>query len=105
MTGFMPIKHGDTVYIENMTWRNGNTDDSHCYFYLYKNDFTILKGGQATTLDVNLTKTYTVGENNQIKSITIDNTVGDTSTCAYLRVSYRPVSGKEPILTINEPIQ
>ena len=108
-TGFIKVRPNDVVYIKNMEFKMGEFDNSYyCYLSVYDSYFNLIASGQAeATMAAFVTSTYTIDETtNNLVSVTLDNSVtSEMNNVAYIRMSYIPVDGQEPILTLNQPIE
>lgn len=108
-TGFIKVQPNDVVYIKNMEFQMGEFGYSYfCYLSAYDSDFNLIASGQAEdTMVALVTSTYTIDENtNNLVSVTLDDSVtSDMNNVAYIRMSYIPIDGQEPILTLNQPIE
>lgn len=108
-TGFMPIKKGDTIYVDHLDWVVGGPSSTYssCYISTYKEDFSHITGGTAhDTMVMNVTETYEVDpETNQLISLTLDGSAGNViDDVAWFRMSFSHGGGTAPIITVNQPI-
>ena len=101
-SGFIKVNLNDELFIYNMTMRVGSTDDSSCVIVGYDDSFTYKVRASLQTL-ANSFENYTTGDNNQLVSLKIDTSkVSTWANITYIRLSWRTVSGAEPIVTINQ---
>lgn len=116
VAGFIPVKSGDKVYLENIVMNTGTKADK-TYMWLYDSNFTKMDGryrlfsqyGSAFDTQKNQGLIAT-DENGNITMLTIDHDVfytgsshADLSKAAYLRISCEEINA-DSIITVNEPI-
>ena len=109
VTGFIPIKTGDTVYIKNLLMHK--TDESgantHCYITVFKSDFSKLLSVKASR--VSSSESYIFGDsfivdgNGYVTSFQIVDRYNNFANGGYLRIS-APGMSNQSVITINEPI-
>lgn len=87
VTGFIPVKKNDTIYIKGITF--GASNGSHAIVY-YDSSKARVGGGYIGTL-------FGKGVNGEIASVKI------TTDCAFIRIS-ADVINADSILTVNQPI-
>ena len=109
VTGYIPIKTGDTVYVKNLLMHK--TDESgantHCYITVFKSDFSKLlsiKAAKAGSSEAYIFgESFTVDGNGYITSFQIVDKYNNFTNGGYLRIS-APGMSADSIITINEPI-
>ena len=118
VTGFIPVKSGDKVYLRNVTMNNSGEKANQTYMWLYDASFAKLEGryklfSQFSAEAMNSQKSQGLIDfdgNGNLTMLTIDHNVfytgtslGDLSNAAYLRISCEEIDGSS-IITVNEPI-
>lgn len=118
VTGFIPVKSGDKVYLRNVTMNNSGEKANQTYMWLYDASFAKLEGryklfSQFSAEAMNSQKSQgriDFDGNGNLTMLTIDHNVfytgtslGDLSNAAYLRISCEEIDGSS-IITVNEPI-
>jgi hypothetical protein len=121
VTGFIPVKNGDVVYLKNIIMNTTGTLAERTYMWLYDSSFTKLNGryrlffqyGAATEDGLEPNKAaglVTTDENGNITMLTIDDKVfrtgndkADMNNAAYLRISCEHIDDNS-IITVNQPI-
>ena len=110
VTGFIPIKAGDIVYLDNITM---NPNDSNSfYIYLYKSSFAT--NGAYFRSDVSTDYALenggiVIGNNGSITQLSIDGKLFnnwedfDNTQTAYLRFSAQEIN-ENSVVSINKPI-
>ena len=119
VTGFIPVKYGDKVYLGDITMNNGTYADK-TYAWLYDANFTKMDGryrlfsqynDEAQTAHVNQ-GLLALDSNKNVTMLSISGSNGtfytginlaDMSNVAYLRISCEHIDGNS-IITVNEPI-
>lgn len=105
ITGFIPAKLGDTVYLENVQWQNGvssglNSGNQRISFY----DASKNHLAQTNAIAVAGTLSGVKDDNGIWTQFTLKNFSGGTLTnAAYFRLNCAGISG-ESIITVNEEI-
>ncbi|MBQ8752790.1 MAG: metallophosphoesterase [Clostridia bacterium] len=102
VTGFIPVKAGDTVYLKNVTFNSAVDNATNQRLALYDADKVLI--GAMT----NATSTEIMGrvydENHDLIQFTVeawgDN---DVAACAYFRMNGTYI-GEDSIITVNQPI-
>lgn len=117
VTGFIPVKSGDTVYMSGVTMNN-DTYATQTYWWLYDSSFNKLTGryklfSQYTDDNMNDHKSQgliDMDANGNVTMFKIHNAVfytgsslADLSNAAYLRISCEKIDNNS-IITVNEPI-
>lgn len=94
VSGFIPLKYGDTVYIQNITIIEGG-QNSVC---LYDSSHSKIAGGYMATLFGGVV-------NGEIASVTINSSTftGASSDIAYIRISANEIT-ENSILTVNQAL-
>lgn len=113
VTGFIPAKLNDIIYVDNMGFKVDADDYSHAYLCTYDANFTLITSGSAKKLKTNVTTTVTVDGNGNLVSAKLDTTRnGNTTKTAYIRLSYcfdtqhlGTGNASDAIITVNEPIE
>ena len=103
VSGFIPVKFGDTIYFENLKFVVGGERASACYICVYDSAFNFIGYRRA---DETGGGNYTVDENNILKSIGLTTGNGFTSSLtnvAYFRISAEEITDSS-IITVNEII-
>lgn len=108
VTGFIPAKWGDTLYLDDITL----SANSKNYIYMYFSDFSnsgVYFRGDGSLSSAISKGGITVDSNNMVKSIkldgtTFDNTVNNTQNIRYVRFSCDQITD-DSIVTVNEPIE
>ena len=122
VTGFMPVKNGDTIYLKDVTMNRGEKANL-TYFWLYDSNFTIITdryklfsqydgeygigndkelGLVATDENENITM-IVVSEETRMCRTDKGNEFGDITKVAYFRISCEEINDNS-IITVNEPI-
>lgn len=112
VTGFIPVKKGDTIYIKNMKIVTiaGQTSADYCYLGIYNSDFTKNVCIKWTNLVNSTTHSYlidniTTDSNGYVTSFRIADKYNDFDLSAtYMRISAVGIDSSA-IITINEPIE
>lgn len=105
ITGFIPAKLGDTVYLKNVQWQNGvssglNSGNQRISFY----DSSKKQLAQTNAIAVAGTLSGVKDDNGIWTQFTLKNFSGGTLTnAAYFRLNCAGISG-ESIITVNEEI-
>ena len=103
--GFIPIKKGDVIRLENIIFRNetvNNVTPGSYYIRLYKNGHVLHTAISGATLNSYSGSSFAeiiIDKNGDLKSFV----VGGDSTIAYMRMSFCSTD-KEAIITVNEEI-
>lgn len=127
VTGFIPVKSGDVIYLKNVTMNVASEKANQTYFWLYDANFTKLTdrytlfsqyntSGYGISADIanKYVETDTGDVNGNITMIKVDdnayitytnngNTKGNINDVAYFRISCEGISA-DSIITVNEPI-
>lgn len=118
VTGFIPVKNGDTIYLSGITMNNG-TYANQTYMWLYDSSFNALAGRYKLfsqysddTISTHKSKGYVdTDASGNITKLTVQNDVfytgsslADLSNTAYLRISCEHIDDNS-IITVNEPIE
>lgn len=118
VTGFIPVKNGDVIYLSGITMNNG-TYANQTYMWLYDSSFTKMNGryrlfSQWSTETMNTLKSQgliDMDENGNITKLTVQNNVfytgsdlADLANAAYFRISCEHIDDNS-IITVNEPIE
>jgi hypothetical protein len=104
VTGFIPIKKDDVIRFANMGWVIGDSQYSYCYIWCYDTSFTKVTGVAAHNFTADNFANPETDSDGNLTAFTINGTKADYSTIAYIRVSYRPITGKTAVITVNELI-
>lgn len=116
VTGFIPVKSGDKIYLSGVTMNLG-AKANQTYMWLYDSSFTKMNGRYrlfsqySGDFDANKANgLIDVDEDGNITMITVDHNVfytganlADISNAAYLRISCEEINNNS-IITVNEPI-
>lgn len=100
VTGFMPVKFGDKIYLKNIQMINQGTNAERSYLTFYDSTFTRLGHWQASSTPF---YTMTKDENNYMASFMIceNNGIGqDLTNVAYFRFSADEINSNS-IVTVN----
>lgn len=108
VTGFIPAKWGDTLYLSDVTL----SANSKNYIYMYSSSFSnagVYFRGDGSFSSAISKGGITVDSNNMVKSIklddtTFDNTVNNAQNIRYVRFSCDQITD-DSIVTVNEPIE
>lgn len=103
VTGFMPVKDGDTIYFKNVQFIHNGANASKCYLAVYDSSFKMIANYRADYTD----KPGVIYDaNNILTMVKLYNGAGlsaITTNAAYFRFSADEVSNNS-IITVNEPI-
>lgn len=109
VTGYIPIKTGDIVYIENLQMHRTNTGANlYSYITLFKPDFSMHASGKV--VDVGDSTAYLYGDSltadadGYVTSFQIVDKYNSFKNGGYMRIS-APGMSDQTIITINEPIE
>ena len=103
MTGYIPAKIGDTLYLKNIVWYPSKENDARCGIYRFMEDKSFRWNSYSILTDEDLLIWNPVfDEAGNIIQITIPAEYG-TST-VYLRIICQDINNTS-IITVNEPIQ
>lgn len=103
VTGFMPVKDGDTIYFKNIQFIHNGTNASKCYLAVYDSSFKMIAYYRADYTDK---PGVTYDTNNNLVMVKLYNGAGLsalTTNAAYFRFSADEISNNS-IITVNEPI-
>ena len=123
VTGFIPVKHGDKVYLSGITMNNG-TKANLTYAWLYDANFNKLNGryrlfsqfsdgAMDYSVDVgalemdsnrNVTMFAILGESSYYNVFYTGSSLADMNNVAYLRISCEEINNNS-IITVNQPIE
>ena len=109
VTGYIPIKTGDTVYLKNLLMHRTNNSGvyTHSYITLFKSDFSLLISSKvpiiSSSLDYLFGDSFTVDTDGYVTSFQLTDKYNSFKDGGYLRISAPGMSSKS-IITINEPI-
>lgn len=109
VTGYIPIKTGDIVYLKNLQMHRTNNSGVYTYSYitLFKNDFSALISCKVPQISTNFEylfgDSFTVDADGYVTSFQLVDKYGSFKNGGYLRISAPGMSNKS-IITINEPI-
>jgi len=112
VTGFIPVKYGDIVYMQGVAWDINSGNTSTTYAWLYDSSFTPLSYGLARQIELGeqtLPSNAAVDSNGCLIKFAIDDALfanskaGNISDAAYLRLNCDSITG-DSIITINQPI-
>ena len=104
VTGFIPVKFNDVVYLGNVSLVNKGTNASKCYIFIYDSSFVPIGYHRA---DKDIAGDMTLDSNNNYTSFKVGAAQGFTATptnAAYLRFSADEINASS-IVTVNEPIE
>lgn len=102
VTGFMPVKFGDKIYLKNVEYTSRTNGDKQ-YFTIYDSSFKQIAYRRA---DYGTNVHWTYDENNNATSVEVGAGCGFTTTpesAAYFRLSAYEINNNS-IITVNEPI-
>lgn len=101
VTGFMPVKQGDVVYLKNLDW--GLYEPSRTYVWVYDSSFN--KIAYAMRSDLPGRSDYVFDSDGRLVQITISDKSFSTTpnNTAYMRLNCTDIN-KNSIITVNEPI-
>lgn len=107
VTGFIPIKYGDTVYMKDVGWKPGQGNIYQTYIWCYDSDKSPIAYCISDKFAVNCNP-ITDSEGTLIQfaadATTFHTTKqGDVSNMAYFRLNCEEITS-ESIITVNEPI-
>lgn len=117
VTGFIPVKNGDTIYLSGITMNN-DTYASQTYMWLYDSSFTKMDGryrlfsqyADDVMSDHQASGYIDMDDSGNITKLTVQNnvfytgaTLADLANTAYLRISCEKID-ENSIITVNEPI-
>lgn len=118
VTGFIPVKNGDTIYLSGITMNNG-TYANQTYMWLYDSSFNALSGRYRLfsqysddVFSSHKSKGYVdTDASGNITKLTVQqyvfytgSSLADLSNTAYLRISCEHIDDNS-IITVNEPIE
>ena len=113
VTGFIPVKYGDVVYMRNVGWDINSDNTSQTYMWLYDSSFTALSYAIARNIEVGtdvLPSTSTVDENGCVTKFVVNEAFfpnvksGSINDTAYLRLNCESIT-VDSIITFNERIE
>jgi hypothetical protein len=108
VTGFIPAKIDDIVYLKNVELIHKGTNSDKCYIWVYDSAFSPIAYWRADWGSVGATDDLIMAEtaNGNITSFKFGNGVGFTSNVpnmAYFRFSAQGINNNS-IVTVNQPI-
>ena len=108
VTGYMPVKAGDTVYIKNISISKTATGGMNDYTYLslYDANFTLVSSTKFNNLSSDyeyLVKDFTTDENGYVTSFYVQDTYDNIGN-GYMRISAVGID-ENSIITVNTPIE
>ena len=108
VTGYMPIKAGDIVYIKNIVIPKDATGGMNDYTYLtlYTSDFSLVNSTKFNSYGSDheyLVKDFTTDDNGYVTSFYVQDKYGDIGN-GYMRISAVGITDSS-IITTNEPIE
>lgn len=109
VTGYIPIKTGDTVYLKNLLMHRTNNSGvyTHSYITLFKSDFSLLNSAKvpqiSSSFDYLFGDSFMVDADGYVTSFQLTDKYNSFKNGGYLRISAPGMSSKS-VITINEPI-
>lgn len=104
VTGFVPVKFGDVVYLKNVQFIHKGTNADKCYITAYNSNFSKIADWRADSESER--SAFVFDDNNVLTKITLKNAGGFSSSIdnvAYLRICADEINGGS-IITVNEEI-
>ena len=106
VTGFIPVKYLDTVYLKGVELINKGTNSDKCYIWIYNSSFGTI-GYYRMDWDSKEWKTNAkYHADGTLASFVVGNAAGftaNTNNAAYLRFSATEINNNS-IVTVNQPI-
>lgn len=109
VTGFIPVTHGDYVYMKNVGWKPHQGNATQTYLWCYDSNFNCIAYGLANGITLNETQHAVDSDGNLIKFKANGNTFyttkqGSIENMAYFRLNCESITA-DSIITVNEPIE
>lgn len=106
VTGFIPVKAGDTVYLKNVGWGTDASYTGQTYIWVYDASFNGLR--YAILGDLSAMSDYVLGSDNTVVEFKVTTNFlkklsGDISQTAYMRINCLVITA-DSIITVNQPI-
>lgn len=107
VTGFIPVKYGDTVYMKNVGWKPGQGNSKQTYLWCYDSNKNCIAYGLASGISANQIP-ITDSNGNLIQFTADDHTFytlkqGEFQNMAYFRLNCEEITANS-VISINEPI-
>lgn len=113
VTGFIPAKYGDTVYLQNIGWNVNSTSVGQLgqvYIWAYDSNFNYIGYCLASGYTNMGADRYTIDASGNLKQFTVNGTFfytikqGNINNAAYIRLNCQDINANS-IITVNEPIE
>ena len=113
VTGFIPAKYGDTVYLQNVAWNVNSTsvgELGQVYIWAYDSNFNYIGYNLASGYTNVEADKYIIDANGNLTQFTVNDNFfyivkqGSLADTAYIRLSCQDINA-DSIITVNQPIE